>query len=306
MNGLAVSPARREQVLAAARALGYVPNQAARSMRGLPTMTIGVLMNLDMHPGTEVLTVINSLIRSMESHGYTCMVSFPDDTGNVELLLRRFAELRVDGLFYWNAIRADPLTLFRDAGVPVLAVVARDKTLDDIPLLSVDSGPIYRAVFRRLQDLGHSRVCEVDSARLPMTRVHRAHAIAQGLDWRPITVGKDPGAVARLVGTLCETPDAPTAVFAPYPVALQILAVCEELGVEVPRDLSLVSTTDSAGAALLRTPLATIRTDFELRGRIAARAMLDAIAGLPASDVVTVDAVDWIERASIGPAPRRA
>ncbi len=303
LNGGVVSEKSRARVLAAVEALGYVPNFAARSIRGTPTMTVGIIMNYDLHPGTEVLSVIDSAVRGMEQAGYTCLISFPDGSDDVDVRVRRFAERRVDGLFFWNASKAESLRLFRSAGIPVLAVGDRDETCHDLPLVTVESAATFTRIFTRLAELGHRHVAEMSSMRAPAWRLHQRQAAECGLTWSTFSVDVESFDPRALLGELRRGEDAPTAIIAAPPVALQLLEVCEEAGITVPGDLSLIASGDATAARLLRTPLSTVRSDFVRLGRTAAEAMLTAISGSAVADVMIDGLVDWVERASVGPAP---
>jgi LacI family transcriptional regulator len=303
LNGLPVSAENLERVFAAAEALGYVPNSAARSIRGQPTMTIGIVMDVDVHPQLELMAVLDTMIGDLEREGYSVFVSVARGDGgdSADVLLRRFVERRIDGLFYWNPRPAKSLAWYRRAGIPVLAIGFRDKECADLPLVTVDGGPVYRQAFKRLKALGHRVVGDVADPQAAAARV--VSAKASGLRYRRLELGHDRASVAAFVSSLADDANAPTAIVAPYPNALQFLSVCEEHGLGVPDRLSLVSATDSDGAALLRTPLSVIRTDYQKVGRAAADAMLAALGGATLSDVTVPDSIQWIERASIGPAP---
>jgi LacI family transcriptional regulator len=304
LNGLPVSPENLRRVRAAAEALGYVPNVAARSVRGGQTMTIGIVMNLDFHPDTGLLAILNSTIVDMEEHGYTVLISTArSGAAEVDTLLRRLIERRVDGLFYWNARPAKSLALYARAQIPVLAVALRDDACADLPLVTQESLPTYRRVMARLGALGHRVVGELGSPN-PAQRSHDAAARAEGLTWRRLDAADDAASVHSLLASLLASDDRPTALLAPYPTALLVLDACERLGLSVPGDFSLVALNDSAGAALLRTPLATVRTDFEALGHAAAAAMLRALDGETLTDLIEPTGIDWVERASIGPPVR--
>jgi len=74
---------------------------------------------------------------------------------------------------------------------------------------------------------------------------------------------------------------------------------------DIPRDVSVVGSTDSAGAELLRTPVTAIRTDWERIGEASATALLGALKGERLHDVVVPNCGEFIQRASIGPGTRR-
>jgi LacI family transcriptional regulator len=302
LNGITVSPDNLARVLAAADELGYVPNEAARTMRGGPTMTVGLIMHFDLHPRFELMAVVNRTIRDMERNGYSVFLSVTAGATNIDTLLRRYAERRVDGLIFWNAEQASALDLYRRAGIPVFAVGFRDPAWRELPTISVDSTDAYRALYRELKRHGHAVVHELDPGQAATT--HQSTAAEAGIEWRPVVIDHTPEATRRLVESLTQT-SKPIALIAPYPVILEIFGACDALGLEIPRDVSVVGSTDSAGAELLRTPVTAIRTDWERIGEASATALLGALKGERLHDVVVPNCVEFIQRASIGPGTRR-
>ena len=304
LNGLQVSEQNLERVFAAAEKVGYVPNMAARSMRSVRTMTIGVVVNMDLHPGFELMNVLNSVIGDMEAQGYSVLVSVVRGAGvDVDTLLRRFIERRVDGLFYLNAQPAKSLSWYRRAGVPVLAIALRDEACQELPLVAVDGKPAYDAAMKELRALGHRIAGEI--AVDPTVSFNRMYPAAGKIRWQTLSAGHSQDDIRVLIQRVIDDPAGPTVIFAQLPVALQILVVAEQLGLTIPDDLSLVSINDSAAAGLLRTPLSSIRSDYERQGHAAAEAMLEALAGHKLGDVIVRDGTEWIDRGSIGPVRKR-
>jgi len=68
-------------------------------------------------------------------------------------------------------------------------------------------------------------------------------------------------------------------------IALGVLQTATELGLSVPRDLSVVGFDDSSLAGRVRPALTTVRQDVAEKGRTAAAALTVAI-GQPRSGVV--------------------
>ncbi len=300
LNGITVSAINLERVRAAAKALGYAPNVTARSFRGPKTMTIGIVMNFDPNPATEFMTLVDRAITNMEDNGYSVLLSRsrPGNAG-VDELLRRMFERRVDGLFYWNAQPAASLDLYRDAGIPVLAVAYRSPECPDLPLISTDSRPAYNRLFSLLYKLGHEHVSDLSD--FTSSESHRTVAESQKLAYHHVDIGFDRHTVKEFAESLSR-PDSPTALLAPFPSALQLLSAFGDLGIIVPEHVSLISLMDSEAAALLRTPLTAMRTDYDALGRASSSAMLEALAGGAIGDNLLPDIVDLVERSSVGPA----
>ena len=101
LNGLPVSPRSQERVRAAAAALGYVANEAARALRSDRTLTMGLIF-FDLR-NTLGIELIDALSESIEASGYSLLIaSARADARRYDVLMRRFLERRVDALFCIN------------------------------------------------------------------------------------------------------------------------------------------------------------------------------------------------------------
>jgi LacI family transcriptional regulator len=301
LNGLPVSAENLKRVFAAVEEVGYVPNLAARAMRSEKTMTLGMVVNFEGHPRSELLGVFQSMIGHMESEGYSVLLSIVRNGGvALDTLLQRFVAHRVDGLFYWNARPSSSLIWYERTRVPVVAVGFRDPACASLPFVTIDGAPAFMAACKDLKSLGHKYAAEIAIERAPV--LHKLFASPRSMKWLDIRVGSSLDELREVVKTQLCGRGAPTAVFATPPTSTQILAVAEELGIRIPEDLSLIALSDLDEAPLLRTPLSGLRTDYEKMGHAAALTMMEALAGNRVQDVILGDSVHYIPRGSTGPA----
>ncbi len=92
----------------------------------------------------------------------------------------------------------------------------------------------------------------------------------------------------------------PTAVVAMADVlALGVLRAAHDLGVEIPRDVSVVGYDDTNVDHITCPPLTTVRQPSSEKGRMAAQLLNDLIEGRPIESEYVVLPVDFIERASV-------
>lgn len=299
LNGIQVSAENYAKIHQAAEELGYVPNEAARAMRGGKSSTIGLVVHMDMNPNTELMAVLHSQIRDFEQRGYSVLLSVVEADASVDVLLRKLLERRVDGVVYWNALDAPSLAGYRRAGIPVIAAGYRDEACAWMPMVNIDATGVFEQVYSRLHALGHRRVAEVSPGQ--STDLHNTMAREFGLHYEYRQIGFSVDQARTFIESLRIERDAPTALFASYATAVQLLAACEELGVQIPGDLSIVSMTDSDAAPLLRTPLSALRMDYERFGHAASEAMFAAIDGEELDDIILPGLLTWIDRSSLGP-----
>lgn len=298
-----MSPENLRKVHAAAEELEYVPNLAARAMRAEKTMTVGMVVNFEGHPRSELLSTFQDLIAQMETEGYSVLLSLVrNERVDVNVVLQRLLAHRVDGLFYWNARPYQSLSWYERVGVPVIAVVFRDPACAHLPLVTVNAEPAFTAACKDLKSLGHRDFAEIVVDR--MGPVYAIYPRLRGVRWHEIRI-RHGDAVRDIVKEHLIGPGAPTAVFAAPPISNQLLIAADELGLQIPDDLSVVSYYDPEDAALFRTPITSIRTDYVKLGHAAAATMLDALSGKHITDTIVEDSAQYFPRASTGKVPKR-
>jgi DNA-binding LacI/PurR family transcriptional regulator len=82
--------------------------------------------------------------------------------------------------------------------------------------------------------------------------------------------------------------------------------VLNQMGLRIPADLSMISFGESPWTLEFGVPIASISHDTFQLGRLAAATMLDWLQGTRPAEVASRGCGEWIERASLGPAPGRS
>ncbi|GAB3892707.1 LacI family DNA-binding transcriptional regulator [Kibdelosporangium lantanae] len=119
-----VSPKAREAVLAAARDLGYSPNQAARSLVTKRTDAVALILS---EPESKVLNdpyfliVMRAAFRELANHGWQMLVMFVGSRDDIPRTIKFLDGGHVDGALVFAPHRGDPLpTALKLVGVPVI------------------------------------------------------------------------------------------------------------------------------------------------------------------------------------------
>lgn len=304
LNGLAVSKASLARVERAARELGYVPNEAARSLRAEHTMTMGLIFSdLRNRLGIDLL---DALSEAIEEAGYSLLISTArGDAGRYEVLMRRFLERRVDALFCIRPRgRGGALAAYRAAGIPMIAMFGGGGGFADLPAIYPTFTEPAAALADHLRSLGHRRAAVLRAE----PRAPAVDAIADGLKAQGFVVDlietpETEGMNGALAALLSLTPR-PTAVIATDPHSRGMIAACAAAAVSVPGDLSLVSISEvGAEGYHRRHGVSAVVIDPQRMGRASAAAMLAWLAGARPVDRVKVQAAQFVARASTGPAP---
>jgi len=302
LNGLPVAAENLQRVEKAANELGYVPNEAARSLRSDRTLTLGLIFfQLAANRGIDLLDALSATV---EQGGYSLLISTArGDPAAYDTLMRRFLERRVDGLFC-SMPHGDPNLLgrYQAANVPVLGLTAAAAGFNDLPIVrpqfSLDTDPGIQELLR----LGHRKSAWIDEAE-PLTAL-----AAMGLAMKkgPLATEMIPlpttGGMDLVVRDLLNRPDRPTVVSGPEHHASAFLAACRIAGVSVPGDFSVTAITnpDSERRAA-RQNMASTLIDTALIGRRAGEIMLAWLAGEPPEPVTAMEIAHWTPRSTVGP-----
>jgi DNA-binding LacI/PurR family transcriptional regulator len=325
-----LSAALRERILAEAEALGYTgPDPSARSLARGTTGTIGVLWSgrLRHTLSDEVSAGFLGAIADELAPDGLALTLLPAVVDGDVVPVR---DVAMDGAIAYSCPPDLPaLARLERRGLPMVYV--------DMPprpgrtVITIDDRGGARLAAEHVVALGHRRVAVVSAGLGPVPGVVRlslAEAVttrrSQVIDQRllgwhdalsaagisaTLVAQPDVFADARpAVRELLARPDRPTAVLCLTDViARDVVGAAQEQGLDVPGDLSVVGFDDNPLAARTHPQLTTVAQDVDLKGRVAARALRQALHGSAAGSQVPPDrplAVRLVVRESTAAAPR--
>jgi DNA-binding LacI/PurR family transcriptional regulator len=305
-----VSEQAREKVLAAAEALGYRLNNAARALASGRTRTIGVVSL-----GTALYgpaTLLSGIERAARDAGYAVRVvnTFEGEASGIAGAVESLLEQGVDGIVISEPIDEGELALTTD--VPVLVIGAPAPfAAPRVITVGVGANLLARAATEHLLDLGHATVHHLAGPQ-------RWYAARDRLDgWRSALVDRDRAVPQVVFGDwsaasgyaagfeLARDPEV-TAVFtANDDMAVGLIRALVESGRGVPQDVSVVGYDDIPLAAYVTPPLTTVRQPFDAVAHAGLGLLVQAIEN-PDNDAVPANdpPVELVVRASSGPVPR--
>ncbi|MFE9621671.1 LacI family DNA-binding transcriptional regulator [Streptomyces sp. NPDC006527] len=285
---------KREAVLRAVRELGYRPNAAARSLseRRAPSGSqpqategapmVGVLLNDLRNPWyVDLLDGLNSLLQASGRHMLLADARLNRRVGHD--LAGPFLDLRADGLVVVGTL-PDPAALDAVAArMPVVVAAAREPVPAGVDVVANDDERGARLATAHLIGLGHRRIAHLagygavgDLRRRSFEEAMRAHGLADRAPVEPCDMTEEGG--YRATVRLLARPDRPTAVFAVNDIAcVGALSAAGELGLAVPRDLSVVGYDNTSISRLRHLWLTTVDHAGHEVGRRAARCLLDRL-----------------------------
>jgi DNA-binding LacI/PurR family transcriptional regulator len=243
---------------------------------------------------------------SVRSYALTVQVVATSDD-ELAVYRRWWSERRVDGVIVTDLREGDArLSVLRQLQLPAV-VLGGPAEGSVIPhLWSNDDAAMAEAV-RYLAALGHRRIARISG--LPellhtqaRTRAFDEECASLGLT-EAVSVPCDYTAEegGRVTRRLLIQTDRPTAIVYDNDVmAVTGLAVAQEMGLSVPRDLSIIAWDDSLLCRMVHPPLTALTRDIPAYGACAARTLLDAIDGKPVGNAVASTA-SLTPRGSTGP-----
>jgi LacI family transcriptional regulator len=286
LNGSpAVRDETRQRVLEAIADLGYAPNAAARALSTGRTLSVGVVAPFFTRP--SVMERLRGVSHVLAGAGYQ-LVLFDVERPGQDLDSFRTLPGGLDGLLSISLCPTDAdLDRFEAAGMPVVLI---DHPHDRVAAVHIDDVAGGRLATEHLLGLGHRRIAFLGDfehnyhgfTSSAMRRTGYEHALeAAGVELDEELVRRAPHgreAAAALTRELLLSAEPPTAIFAASDTqAVGVLEAADELGVDVPDDLSVVGYDDIEVARY--AGLTTIAQPLEQSGTRGAELLLAALEG---------------------------
>ena len=285
-----VSDASRQAIEQAVAELGYRPNATARSLADRRSRTIGINMaEIDNPIFPQILHGAYPVIRG---RGYnTMLVSGETDPELESTELSKLLEFQVEGLMLISHRLPEATVLALSAEVPTVILTLRGITGPGIDTVTTDDEAGARMAMRHLFDLGHTQIAHVSGGTIEPAvvreRIYREEMESAGYG-EHIRIGV--GDLTNLGGLeatrrlLSEGP-APTAIFASNDnSAIGAMAACQEQGLRIPEDVSIVGFDGVALGALRTLSLTTIAQPLTEMGRLAAERLFERLEGRPVKE----------------------
>jgi DNA-binding LacI/PurR family transcriptional regulator len=272
--GRSIPQATRDRIKAAAKKFNYQPSLLARSLRNRRTFTIGILVpELGDGYHTQVMSGIGDHLMEAGYFYFTAHHRHRKDLVEEysQMLLGRGAE----------ALIAIDSALEHDYSVPV-AAVAGHRIINGVTNVVLDHRFAAQLTLTHLHSLGHREIAFIRGQPFSSDSAGRWNSIVAAAQELGITI--HPGLVVQLDRDI-SSPELG------YPVVQQLLSsgrtftalvafndmsaigairALQDVGLSVPRDVSVIGFDDIKVAAFNNPRLTTIRQPLSNMGRIAA------------------------------------
>ncbi|MFE9426817.1 LacI family DNA-binding transcriptional regulator [Kitasatospora sp. NPDC006697] len=285
-----VSEATRARVRAVAEELGFVRNSAARALSGAKAHAVGLALCRPARMlGTEpfFMELIGGIETVLSEGAYSLALQVvADHDKGLEAYRRWWGERHIDGAILVDLRQDDPrIPAMEELGLPTVVIGHPSGSGSLTPVWSDDAAAV-RETLEYLAALGHRAVGRVAGLPGLVHTAIRDAAFAEScaqLGLQPLpTVHTDYTGEegARATRRLLVSPARPTAIVYDNDImAVAGLSVAQELGLEVPRDLSIVAWDDSPLVQVVRPALTALTRDIHAYGANAGRTLLSLIAG---------------------------
>ncbi|MDZ4767385.1 MAG: LacI family DNA-binding transcriptional regulator [Chloroflexota bacterium] len=275
----------QERVRSAMVSLNYKPSALARSLRRQETQTVGVLVPQLDQPFFSALAF--AVEKTLFTNAYRSLVcSSEEDRDKEDAYIDMLMRQRVDGVVIApTGHSTENIYRLLDSNIAVV-LVDRDLTQVKVNRVLSANGAGAIAGARHLIDLGHRRIALVGASMHSESMHYRLEGakeaiIAAGGEIDPdlIVLGVLPhfemGYTAGVRLLSGDPVQRPTAVFALTDVmAIGVMHAAAELGMSLPKDLSIIGFDDIPAAKYIIPELTTVNQPIYQMGEVAATTLI--------------------------------
>lgn len=308
-----IAEATRLRVRKAAEQLNYRPLSHAQAIRTGRVRSIGLVLQVNEHDGHRpfVAEFLAGLSAAASRADWTMTVATAEsDEDTLRLLDRLSGERKADGFILPRTKVDDPRIAFLKAHDIPFILYGRTGDPDGCAWFDIESELATQDAVARLAALGHRRIGFVPGGEGYMYARLRLEGYRKGLEMAGLpydevlittpAVTRDQGAHAAACLTgLCEP--ATAIVYSVDRAALGAYRHAQEQGLQIGRDLSLISYDGIPEGTLLNPPLSTYQVDTRRAGERLAEMLIARIRGAAAEECRALASARFLDRGSHGP-----
>jgi LacI family transcriptional regulator len=307
-----VAPATRERVRAAAQAIQYQPNSAARSLRRRKAEAVAV--TLPTEPGRfgppTFLNMLAACGQRLAEEGLDLMLL---PTGGrmeeMETYRRLLDGRRADAVIVVRTRLDDERVAFlKERDIPFVTH-GRTARADEHAFIDGDGEAGFREAVQHLASLGHRRIAHIGAPQdLTFAHLRRKGWLAAlaeaGFSDRPeYTAQPTEAGGYEAARWLMRQNTPPTALLcATDSMAIGALSALKELGLRAGRDIALIGHDNLPSAAFTDPPLSTMEIAAPDVGRQLAEMLIARLGGRDSRELQIILPVRQVPRATHGSA----
>ena len=291
-----VTPALARRVWKAVRELGYYPNRQARGLVSGRSRIFGLIVSDLTNPFfPEIVQVFETL--AVQHHYEILLASTMNDEEHMKLAVRRMSERRVEGVAVATfGMEEEMLESFSVREIP-LVLVDVVPARPNVRSIRIDYLTGIQQAVQHLAALRHRRIAFISGPRKLRSAVAREEAFEQSMT--EIGLRPDPRLIVegdhtlegghQACAGLLSGPRRPSAILCSNDLtAMGVMRRAFELGIPIPKDLSVVGFDDIRLAQFCLPPLTTVQMSQAELARLALQALLAEAEkeGTPATSTI--------------------
>lgn len=282
-----ISPATKERIKAAAKEFNYQPNPYASSLRKHRSKTIAVILpQVDNNFLATAIKGIQSIAHERDYHVLLYLTY--DEPAKEVSIFNLFKSGRVDGVIISSVCQDDEMQHIEEMAATGLPIVFIDRINENFPTTKVVSNDVESA-FNAVEHLiskGCSRIAYMYVLQNFSIGKRRLQGYLQALEKHNIPVdeslivkcNQDYEGNYNLLKDVLSSPDRPDAILSPVEkMAITSYYVCQELQLNIPKDIKIISFTNLSFASLLSPSLTTVTPPAYEMGAKAATLLLNSL-----------------------------
>jgi LacI family transcriptional regulator/LacI family repressor for deo operon, udp, cdd, tsx, nupC, and nupG len=286
----------RERIQRLASEMGYTPNAIAQSLQTRRTSTIGLVITSIADPFLgDVVKGIEEVARAA---GFSVLLSASHNNPEQEMaIIETFHRRRVDGILATaSRISGEYKKRLNRIRVPTVLINGQAEPQDELlHWVAVDDRLGAQLAVEHLLQFGHRSIGYIGVSSRPRSNRQRLQGYQSAMafadvpardEWIVIMPGdeasQEEDATAGQMGLTRLLDAGVTAIFCYNDmIAIGVLMACQERGIAVPQELSIIGFDDIKLASYVKPPLTTVHQPKVQLGRLAAQVLLDLLENRP-------------------------
>ena len=285
-NHAHVNIATKEKVLKVIEELQYRPNAVAKSLKQKNTNVIAIVLSNLQNPFWS--SVLEGVEDSCHAKGYNLMICNANDNSKLEQeYIEQLQMKQVDGIIVNPTMKNKQLfTSLLENDYPLVAI---NRKIEEISVDTVAVNNVKGSMLavNHLIKLGRKAIAMIVYPPEGISpRVERIEGYVKALEKNGFTrndtliriIQEQKGLAKEEVKKLLTSNMKPDAIFSTNNMmTLEILEGIKELGLVIPRDISLIGYDETVWSKHLNPPLTTVNQPSYEMGKLAAERLIDRL-----------------------------